>query len=215
MEIWKVWPMMISLRDISSSFIFPRHMGRWKKKTRQTGLGWWRMKSFCHRQSLSYWDDWYSRVLLAFSAYCIVHQYAFPRLLPFRNVIQRKTSPISGQAPLCALWHHLWWCSEEGLFRRRILVFCRHMKTGTYLALDFDLNFYCRALWHSFRLEDLPIRVGSVMMRKRKVVSHLVCLFFVLLNLSASFWSTLNVAKQWDAGFRLCFACTRPWKSQH
>lgn len=31
-ENW--WPMMISLQDISSSFIFTRHMGRWKKQNK-------------------------------------------------------------------------------------------------------------------------------------------------------------------------------------
>ena len=136
---------------------------------------------------------------------------------------EKKTPQISGQAPLCALWHHIWWCSEEGLFRRRILVsdgFGRHMKTGTYRALDFDLNFSCRALWHSFRLEDLPIRVGKVMMRKKKPCLSFHVPLFWNPKLFASFWSTLNVAKQWllyndRRWVQVVFYLYPPWKSQH
>lgn len=166
---------------------------------------------------------WYSRVSLTYSSYCILHQYVFPGLLPFRYLIRKKTATnIRAGSPLRVVTSYLM------MLRRRPFPsaysgfgwFRQAHEDRDILCPGFWSEFSCRALWHSFRLEDLPIHVGSVRMRKKSLVSHFMCLFFVLLNLSASFWSTLNVAKQWllyndRRWVQVVFYLHPPWKSQH
>lgn len=68
-----------------------------------------------------------------------------------------------------------------------------------------DRDIFCPGFWSEFLLQSFVALIsfrrptyscGLSHDEEKKVVSHFMCLSFVLLNLSASFWSTFNVAKQ-------------------